>query len=152
MKKLLLLSIILLFSTSVFSQNSLYYKRYKAAKGEYIEKELPKTPKSHLEDYETLSKRSGYYQYGALGCMAASIGCFAGYATLENRYNYTFDKKGNVTEKKMRAPARNYLMSGAGLVAISILCEALSIDCRIRAAQSLKLYATSNGAGLALNF
>lgn len=145
MKKLLLLITFTLLGISAYSQTNEVYNLNP------IQGELARS-KSHLEDYEIYSKYSTYCQYGALGSMAASIGCFVGYATLDQRYNYKFDNKGNVTEKELRTPARNYIMSGVCFAAISLICEAVAINYKFKAAKSLKLYATGNGASITLNF
>lgn len=151
MKKLTLLAIIMFCCINSFAQSN-YYRNFKKMKGEPVEIENTQNPQWHLKNYETLSKQSGYYRYGALGCMAASIGCFAGYASLDTHYNYTFNRNGEITEKKMRKNAKLYLAGGSVLAAAALLCEAISIDCRIRADKSMKIYATGNGAGLAFNF
>lgn len=151
MKKLVLLAIAMLCYITSFAQSN-YYRDFKRMKGEPVEIEDTQNPQWHLNNYETLSKRSGYYRYGALGCMAASIGCFAGYASLDTHYNYTLDRNGEVSKKKMRKCAKNYLMGGAALAAVALICEAVSIDCRIKADKSMKIYATGAGAGLAFNF
>lgn len=149
MKKLVLLAIItIMCGASSFAQ-SLYSKRFR---GEPIHENVVKSPQWHLNNYEVMNKRAASFQYGSLGCMAASIGCFAGYAALDTKYNYTFDRKGNVEEKSMRTCAKNYLIGGSALAAVAIICEAVSINCRLKAAKSMKIYATGNGAALAFNF
>ena len=150
MKKLALLAILaIMCGVNSFAQNSLYSKRLR---GEPTNENVVKSPQWHLNNYEVMSKRSASFQYGALGCMAASIGCFAGYAALDTKYNYTFDRKGNVEEKTMRKCAKNYLIGGSALAAVAIICEAISINCRLNASKSMKIYATGNGAGLSFKF
>lgn len=149
MKKVVLLLVVLMCGITSFAQNkSLYSKRFH---GEPTENVKPQSPQWHLDNFSRLSKRSGNYQYGALGCMAASIGCFIGYSTLDTKYTYTV-KRGEVTDKKMRVCAKNYLIGGSVLAAAAIVCEALSINCRIKADKSLRIYSTGNGAGLSYNF
>ena len=150
MKRLALLAILVLMcGVSSFAQSSLYSKKFR---GEPTNENVVKSPQWHLNNYEIMNKRAASFQYGALGCMAASIGCFAGYAALDTKYNYTFDRKGNVEEKSMRTCAKNYLIGGSALAAVAIICEAVSINCRLKAAKSMRIYATGNGAGLAFNF
>lgn len=148
MKKLALLAIVSLCCIGSFAQSN-YYKIYKGMKGEPIGTEDTSSSQWHLRNYEVLSRQSGYFRYGALGCMAASVGCFAAYASLDVKFKPMFEDSEKTV---MRRCAKNYLIGGAALAAVALICEAVSIDCRIKADKSMKIYATGAGAGLALNF
>ena len=144
MKKLFLLLSITICAINSFAQHT---------DGVYFKPEVHNdNVAKNIEDYENWNRKAYNWQLGAIGCAAASVGTFIGYATLDTKFTTTFDNKGNVIDTKMRTPAKNYLIAGSLFAGLAILCELSSMECQLRATKSLKMYITNNGAGVTFNF
>lgn len=107
---------------------------------------------TEMPDYGTLIKRSCQLQYAALGSAVVSVASFVAFSSLDSKYNYTYDKKGNQTDKKMRSPAKNYLIAGAGFAAVAIACEIAAIDFKMQAGKMLSLQMSETGPSLSFKF
>lgn len=139
MKKLLFL-LLIAFSTSVYAQESILDM--------VVKKKPQEKPKSQLELAGMQLQKAARYQYGAIGLATASVGLLVASATMENGYRY---EKGEIFKEKNST--KNALLIGGGACAlIAVCCELYSIDLKMKAGRSIRLYANGNGGGLAYTF
>lgn len=140
MKKHILLLFLLAFTTNICAQSNLEPKVNQEAA-----EILPSKP-NYLDLSEKYDKMANKYQYGALGCAAASVGLFVGYGCMKEK----FELKDN--ETKMKEKAQLLIFGGSACAALAIICQIYSIECKFKSNQYLRLQVNENGAGLAYVF
>lgn len=143
MKKSILLNLILIFTTNIYAQYNNQHKEYKN-NAEY--QEITNHQPNYLELSDQYSIVARKYQYGALGCAAASVGLFVGYGCMKDK----FELKDGKTE--MKENAKILIFGGSACAALAIICQVYSIECKFKADKYLRLQVSENGAGLAYVF
>lgn len=143
MKKNIILLLLLASTANIHAQYNNQSKECKEGK-DTQEVLFPKTNYLDLsEQYDKLSKK---YQYGALGCTAASVGLFVGYGCMKEKFEL---KDG---ETKMKEKAQLLIFGGSACAALAIICQIYSVECRFKANKYLRLQISENGPGLAYVF
>lgn len=93
-------------------------------------------------------QKSAHYQYAAMGFSAASLVLSIGSVSATDDYEY----KNNELVKKENKSRKAMLIGGGICAVIAVAYEIYSINLKLKAGKSLRLYATENGGGLSLNF
>lgn len=139
MKKVLFL-LLIAFSISVYAQESIVDMIWK--------KKSHESPNSNIELAGMQMQKGARYQYGAIGCAITSVGLFIGASFIQDGYKM---EKGELVKDKNKT--RTALMVGGGILAVAaVCCELYSIDLKMKAGRSIRLYANGNGGGLAYTF
>lgn len=150
MKKILLL-LLLAFTANVYAQESVIdiFKSKEKRQTEAARKTNPEfgLPKSNIAKAGYYQKKSANYQYGAIGCAAASSGLLIGYASLKDKFE--LNDKGDT---KMTGKAKGLLIGGSIFALTAIIIEIQAIKYKFKSGQSLLLHTNENGAGLAYTF
>lgn len=140
MKKNILFLFLLAFTANIYAQYNNQSKKDKEPTGI-----LPSKP-NYLDLSEQYDKMANKYQYGALGCTAASVGLFVGYGCMKEKFEL---KDG---ETKMKEKAQLLIFGGSACAALAIICQIYSVECRFKANKYLRLQVSENGPGLAYVF
>lgn len=143
MKKNIIILLLLVFTANTYAQCNNQSEEHKR-NDEYKEIISPKINYLDLSDkYDRMAKK---YQYGALGCTAASVGLFVGYGCMKEKFELNFG------ETKMKEKAQLLIFGGSACAALAIICQIYSVECRFKANKYLRLQVSENGPGLAYVF
>lgn len=136
----------LIFSINVCAQDSLVDLIFKNKRNNKSQQEA--NTKNNLDLAGLQLQQSAKYQYGAIGCATASVGLFIGASFMQDSYKM---EKGELIKDKN--DTRTALIIGGSVLAFAaVCCELYSIDLKMKAGRSIKLFANGNGGGLAYTF
>lgn len=151
MKKImLLLAITFAATTFVSAQNADLQKWIKKDNTSQVGKtSKAKRAPNVIRDAGFYLEKSANYQYAAIGLSAAGTCLSIGGALMADKIET--NSKGEVTMKKNSGRTACYV--GAGICTLAaICCEITSINYKLKAGRSLKLYTNGTGGGLSYNF
>lgn len=141
MKRFYSIAVILFAATSLFAQNAELRK--------WAEKAPQSKPSVVVRNNNGLNKagiyleKSAKFQYNALICAGVGAGLsILGSSTSEYAKNGDSQK----SERNL------YFIAGGCFGAAALVCSIMSIDYKLKAGRSLRVFSTGGGAGLAYSF
>lgn len=149
MKKCILTVVLLLSTFFIASgQNTDLEKWVNKGNSQATQSELKKMP-NVVKDAGIYLEKSAKYQYAAIIWGGASAGLTIAGALLADKIETS--KDGDIELKTNKARTACYIGAGACVVA-ALCCEITSINYKLKAGRSLRLYSTGTRGGLAYTF
>ena len=151
MRKSLLLMLLTVSTAFVSAQNAdLQRWANRVDKSEKSES-ITSKQKNVIKEAGFYLEKSSKYQYAAIGCAGVGMGLAIG-----SSFIGTKDSSKAEDPQKEAKSDRNLqkgLLIGAGACAVAaVCCELASINYKMKAGRSLRLYSTGTGGGLAYTF
>lgn len=156
MKKIIIMAILsFAISISISAQNTDLQKWANKAEGSKSLGESTKMP-NVIRDAGIYLEKSAKYQYAAIGCAGVGLGLAIGSSFIGTKdYKIEdFDNHEDMEDKqKSDKNLRKGLLIGSGVCALTAIClEIASVNYKMKAGRSLRLYSTGTGGGLAYTF
>lgn len=150
MRKLLWMCLLLVASATTMAQSKDdLYQSFVNGSGT-IEKVAKKSKTDNPAEWAgMLLEKSAKAQYAAIGLSAVSAGLFIGTSFMDDKY--TISEKGELVKEENKS-RKSMITAGCVCAVAAVISELVSIDFKMKAGKSLRLYATGNGGGMAFNF
>lgn len=155
MKKVMLLLAVLFAGTTYVAAQNTELQKWANKNDTYSDSRKSKKVSNTVKDAGFYMEKSAKYQYAAISCagVGAGLAIAAGiigtkvYKQEDNNINEVYDKL--ESDRKLRKG----LFVGAGIsFAAALCCEFASINYKLKAGRSLRMFSNGTGGGLAYTF